>query len=151
MNSKLVEINRFPFLFLFKKEYEIADAEKYKTASKYLIMFLKYFPLILIVFFTARIPKDLGDISAVILSVIMVYLGYKFGKKKALIITVLVVQYLILLFMILNIPFFGVWVKYYITTLFFIWAIKEMYFTYLFGNFDKYYYLENGHFFRIVK
>lgn len=146
-----VEINRFPFLFLFKKEYEIADTEKYETTNKYLIMFLKFVPLLLVIYFTARIPKDLADVYALILSICMVYLGYKLGKNKALIITVLVVQYFILLFLILNIPFFGVWVKHYVTTLIFVWATKELYFAYMHGYFDEYYYLENGWFFRIIK
>lgn len=183
MKFQLAEINlkRFLFLSTYQKECEldwnektiklysienenslILDGEfKFEKANKYLIIFLKFIPFVVVFLLSFRIPYnfelnsfDFSKLISLAVAIVLVYLGYRLIEKKVLLLAILAISYISLFLLSLNFSIFIHLNRNLITSLFFIWSIKEMYFTYIRGYFDDYYVLRNsfsGYFMRIVE
>jgi hypothetical protein len=147
-------------LFYNEKSLILQNQSYFKKANKHFIIFLKFFPLALVFLLSFRIPInfnalwnianddigfiqvfDLPKIISLFLAVGLVYIGYKYRDSMTKVVLLLIISYIVLFYLSFKIHYFFDINKNLIVSLFFIWSIKEMYFVYINGYFDKYYYL----------
>lgn len=136
----------------------LQNQSHFEKANKYLIMFLKFFPLVLVALLSFRMPIDFNNlldvykpnigffdvvnvsqILAFFLAIGLVYLGYRMKEFKAFVVFSLIVVYILAFYLSIKIPFILDLNRNLIVAIFFVWSMKEMYFVRKYGCFDEYY------------
>lgn len=146
--------------FFNEQELVLQNESTFEKSNKYLIMFLKMMPLILIALLAFRNPIDFsalmqiaepqiefGDIvdismlTSLPIAMIFVYMGYRFREKKKSMVLFIGITYFSLLILSLNYTSLVHLNRHLLSSIVFLWALFQLYFIYTRGHFDEYYVL----------